>query len=826
MAPLASVPNTSPHEGIHLDAVLLHDDVFQTSLDSEEYLESLAPIVKSALKANGLNELISKLNTTVKEKDAELNEVSLSSTQDINSCVDSIDRVNVDSTDLNKNLQKVSTFLSKSVNDVISRKKTLLKAKELTSKINETSLVLGLCIQVLEITNRIHDLIKQHKYFSALKLTDELTSIHLPKVENFSFSIKIYDSIPHLTKMIKDELFDNLCRWLSMLTEKRIRDIAGPLWDNLAQLQESWHHVRTNPKYPYLPHRLNSPIELSMREPALNHDITASENLKYLFDAILVYQTLNELPLLSSLYHKEWYKRYARVIYPITLAASSDKHIDLVAQFPLLEALADYLRKVSTFFVVDKQINLATKFLIRHNSASNDLWELYVIKLKPVLLHHLRSHKLDLEQLVEFKDIVGDFLQIMENNDYRPAELYEILVVVFQEYFCPGLIQNFRLEFIDSIQGDHYMPLVVNDKQDYASIMKVCWYRPDAFFAPNNVKKMPVSFPFSEDYVHYCLGVRNLLEDILDFTLQHYNTNLSELNTIIVNVFESVLGDQPGVGISHDIREFINKNLNNKEVIAQSYTNLEYYLFSLYEIGAFIDRRLRAANGIGIHNIDANGTFTLKAIDHFLKVRKFSEDAIFNMVDVKIRELSDMVEYDDWYPELRNREPNYSIRDFALFLDNLFTSIFSNLPQLFRTLGLFRTYDFVAEHFLGILKNAPGYNRIAIENFNLDIKHLEDSMGNLYSTQDTEGGNVALQSTFTELRQCIDLLLLENADDFLKNPSLRMRRFDRLKLEDGVALLAKLEGKDDEDADTSALSVDSGHSLKSSKFSFSTKFRN
>ncbi|ODV66571.1 exocyst complex subunit Sec15-like protein [Hyphopichia burtonii NRRL Y-1933] len=803
---------------IQLENLLLRDeDIFQTSLNSEDYLESLAPIIKGALKVNGLAELIHKLNDIVKDKDEELNDLSLNSTNNINSCIDSIDRVNFESTDLNKNLVQVSSILNKSVYELMSRKKSLIKSKETTSKINETNVVLSLCIQVLEITNKIHELIKQHKYFSALKLIDELTNIHLPKVENFSFAIKIYDSIPHLTKMIKDESFESLCRWLSILLEKKIRDLGPVLFANLQDLQENWDKIRKNKdNTTFLAHRLNSPTELAMRDPMFNYDLTEDEemgvDLTELYDAILVYQTLNELNLLSQLYHKEWLKRYNRVIYPITSSVSNDhKYSETIASFPSTESLAEYLKKISAFFVADKQINLATKFQIRNNHASNDLWESYIIKLKPVLLNHLHANNFNLDELTDYKDLIGNFLQIMENHHYKTIELYEILVIIFRDYFGPELIQQFRLDFNESIQSDHYMPLVVNDKQDYDNVMKICWYKDDASFAPQNVKSVPISFPFSEDYVHYCLGIRSLLEDILDFISQHYNTDLSELNNIIVNdIFEKVLGDRAGIGISSDIKEFIQRNSNNKEIIAQSYTNLEYYLFSLYEIGKLINRRLRACNGIGIHNIDVNGTFTLKAIDLFTQVRKFSEDAIFNMVDQKIRELLDMVEYDDWLPEIRNQEPNYSIKDFALFLENLFTSIFSNLPLSFRTLGLFRSYDFVAEHFLLTLKDVEVCNRIAIENFNLDIKHLEESMSNLHSTQQDSqsgGGNVALQSTFTELRQCIDLLLLDNYEEYIKNPTFRMRKFDRVKLEDGLKLIAKMQPTEEEEA---AMNI-SGH---------------
>lgn len=845
-------------DNLNIENLLLRDeDIFQTSLNSKDYLDSLAPIIKDALNKNELSGLIHKLNEIVQNKDEELSDLSLSSTQYINSCINRIDSIQVESYELNRNLQQVSQYLNRSVMELVAKKKNFIKSKELSSKIEETTVVLNLCILVLEITNRIHDLIKQHKYFSALKLIDELTNIHLPKVENFSFAIKIYESVPLLTKMIKEDSFENLSKWLSVNVERKLHAIGEALFDNLYTLQKHWTSIKRNKdsSSSFIPHKLNSPVEISMRDPNLNYNIFEDKalqiNLSTVYDAILVYQTLNEEELLSKLYHKEWLKKYNRVIYPITTAVTTNTKISddaNIASFASFSSLEEYLKKIAAFFVADKQINLSAKFQVRSNSNSNDLWESYSPKLKQALLKYLQTHEFDLDGIIKFKDLVGNFLQIIENNGFKILELYEILMILFQQYFAPEIMKQFRLDFNESIQSDHYMPLIIEDRKDYENVMRVCWYRNDAPFSPAKLRQLPVTFPFSEDYVHYCLGIRSLLEETIQFISEHYNHNSYEIVNIVVNeIFERVLGPETGIGISNDIKEFITRNQNNKEVVSQSYTNLEYYLFSLYEVGKLINRRLRLNLGLGVNNMDSDGSVTLKAVTYFTDLRKFAEDVIFKMVDNKIRELLDMVDYDDWLPTTVNKEASFYIKDFALYLENLFSSIFSNLPLSFKTLGLFRSYDFVAEHFLNILKDVDRYNRNAIENFDLDVSYLEDSMSNLHSTQnvlsegDGTGGAVALESTFTELRQCINLLKLDNYDQFTKNPQFRMRTFDRIKFEDGLKLISKMEQDQDEldpnvslhedSMNSSVLSVDlqaqsNFSNTAGAKFAkFSSKFR-
>lgn len=798
-------PNGAASNLLNIESLLLRDeDAFTTSLNSDDYLESLAPIIKDALKVNGLSSLIHRLNEIVKEKDEELNELSLSSAEDISSCMNSIDTIYDESGTLNKSLTQISQFLHKCTYELINKKKTLTKNKEVNTKINETSMALGLCIQVLEITSKIHELIKQKRYFSALKLIDELTNVHLLKVENFNFAAKIYESIPHLTRMIRDESFENLTKWLAINVERKLSTVGEKLFDNLYELQTRWEQTRKGPLRAFFGHqRLNSPIEISMRDPSLNYKIFSDPTLQLdastLFDAILVYQTLGEDESLSKMYNREWLKKYNRVIYPITFSVNSLSESslhDTTTHFNDILSLQQYLKRICAFFAMDKQLNLLTKFQVRSNTSSNDLWDSYAAKLKPELLNYLKCHKLNLDDVTTFKDLVGNFLQIMTNNGYKTHELYKILIIILKDYFAPELMIQFRSEFIDSIQSDHYMPLVIHDKRDYDNIMKVCWYKPDASFAPQNVHSMPISFPFSEDYVHYCLGIRSLLEDVIQFIGVHYSYDKNEVNRIIVDIFEKILGEEKGVGIINDIKEFVSKNSNNKEIVAQTYTNLEFYLYSIYELGKIINRRLKSTNGMGVHSTDAQGAFTLQSIKNLTAVRKFSEETIFHMVDNKVKELLDMLEYHDWLPTVRNTEANYSVKDFALFLENLFTSIFSNLPLTFRTLGLFRSYDFIAEHLINTLKNAEVYNRIAIDNFDLDVTYLEDSMRKLSlegkENGQKEEGAVSLQSTFIELRQCIDLLKLDNYEEFTKNPALRMRKFDRIKLEDGIRLISKV----------------------------------
>lgn len=108
---------------------------------------------------------------------------------------------------------------------------------------------------------------------------------------------------------------------------------------------------------------------------------------------------------------------------------------------------------------------MVTKFQLRSNNQANELWMSYMTKLKPVLIQLLmhRDFK-DIADLSSFRTIIGEFLQIMDNNDYDVSELYEVMMMIFKDYYVPSTVQAFRKQFLSSIQSDHYRPLIVSDR--------------------------------------------------------------------------------------------------------------------------------------------------------------------------------------------------------------------------------------------------------------------------------------------------------------------------------------------------------------------------
>ena len=84
--------------------------------------------------------------------------------------INTIDNIHKEANELNKQFIQVSSSLNKSAYELMSKKKNYVKYKDVCERINETQVVLNECIQVLELMNKILELIRQTKYFLAFEI--------------------------------------------------------------------------------------------------------------------------------------------------------------------------------------------------------------------------------------------------------------------------------------------------------------------------------------------------------------------------------------------------------------------------------------------------------------------------------------------------------------------------------------------------------------------------------------------------------------------------------------------------------------------------------
>ncbi|CDK29876.1 unnamed protein product [Kuraishia capsulata CBS 1993] len=780
------------HENPDLPMAGVNSSLIQYSLNSENYLDQLVPLMKTALKSGTLEDFINELDDTTRIREEELQSLSFKSADDILASVESISKVQDRSADIQQHLQSVSQRLSSTGLELSEKKKILVSYKKLHSKINETTYILNSCLEVLDRTNKIVDLIKQENYYNALKKLEDLSNVHLPEIENFEFTKRIFNSIPSLRNLIQESSFSSLSNWLKNDIEKNWPHIGRALFENMIELNDDWKRQKADD--PSLKtYRINSSIERCLRsevfksfDPLRNRSVKI--DLTPVYNAIIVFQTLEESEKLRDDYNKEWNLKRERLLSQIPMDdinANGYGKQSVQSAFKNSKALTIFLQQLAGFLIMDKVVNSSTEYQLRTRQSTLDMYDSLVTKLVPILLNHVRSLTTE-ETLIDAKESLGIFIQILEDYDYEVSSLYKVLVTVFRS-FVSIKTKEFEREYGRLTNEDNLMPVHVDSERFYRNVVAVCYY-------PFKYNEVPKTLPFSTIYPTTCVELRKLIKNIYVFLDKYY----SDINSEVLVIIESALDDTLVNVILKDLKTKVNSTI--REELSQSLINMEFFMNSVHEIEA----QLNYSDESFLANVRTSSASTtgalikLKSHKAFQEIRKETEDNLFALVDTKVNDLMDFAEW-DWDTKQLNTNPTDFVQDIGQFLQMMFASTFSNLPHNIKSLLLIRTFDLLADHFMTFLKESPFYTAEAIANFDRDVTYIESIINSLNDAEEPEiaqneeaTSSVSLQSMFMGLRQLINLLREGDLDGF-KEDSIRMRKFNTIKPDEAILFMKKLD---------------------------------
>ncbi|GMM33898.1 Rab GTPase-binding exocyst subunit [Saccharomycopsis crataegensis] len=794
-----------------------------TNINSSEYLEQLAPIIKSALVSDdSLDDLVISLEDISHEKSRNLEQICKESENDILKSVTNISKIKASSAQLQGEISEISSILENNGSKLIEKKKKYLALKNNSNKINQSVDLINSSLQMLELSNKVHDLIKKEKFFIALKNLDDLKNVHLKNsdINQFKFSMQIYQSIPILTNLIKSKSFESVRKLMTHL-DKNFINMGEVLFSYTEKLMEKWYQRINSNKNSDLNEilkefSLNSPIELTIRLSDSSTKLNPLNNeyikipLNPIYDALLIYESIDELDDLRSKYLKELTTRKDRLFYQI-LKTNNTAAANTVANsssFKDAGSIKEFLFKLSAFFIVDSIINKNTHFKLRAAEATANLWESVADKLIPVLASHIESVSNDnIDELVELKQTVGIFIKLMENYGFSIKKVYdEILILLFKK-FQKILLNNFEEEFKISLYEDDSMPMRINDMTLYKKVLAVSWYQTDN---PDVVPISPIDppasgrhdpksnefpkhLPFSQLYPMTCAQVRSFVNKSLQFLeFNIYNKNYKLLSQLLISSLDELMSNKIGKHLKEKV------NSTNREEIAQNLINLDFFYISSHEVSKLLTsfNAMVANNNPSSSSMSINinlikslpqKNFILNSTQIFKEIKKNAENKLFEMVDGKVMQLMEMIDF-DFETTITNNEPSMYIIELGEFLKAMFSSTFSNLPAQVLNLLIYRTFDILADNFKAVLKDSPLITDVSILNFDSDLSYIENILDELREEEDANNSS-KLRGKFEELRQI--LLLLKNGS-FEEFRNFKSEKYSKVDYDLGAQLLNKL----------------------------------
>jgi exocyst complex component 6 len=140
------------------------------SSSSSENLEQLGPIIKQ-IHANRQQEVFLRtVKGLIESKDAEIEKICGDNYQDFISSVSTLFTVKSYTTKMKENITSLDTSVSQLGRGLVDKKRALLQSKKTAANLDEAIDTLQACLRVLDVVNRVGEMVKEGKYWSALRV--------------------------------------------------------------------------------------------------------------------------------------------------------------------------------------------------------------------------------------------------------------------------------------------------------------------------------------------------------------------------------------------------------------------------------------------------------------------------------------------------------------------------------------------------------------------------------------------------------------------------------------------------------------------------------
>ncbi|KAH9998257.1 exocyst complex component sec15 subunit [Russula vinacea] len=476
---------------------------------SSENLEQLGPIIKQIHTNRQQDAYLRTLQGLIDSKDAEIEKTCGDNYQDFISSVSTLFTVKSYTHNLRDKIGTVDSSVSQIGRGLAEKKRALLQSKKTATNLDEAIDSLQASLRILDVVDRVGEMVKEGKYWSALRSLEDIQSMPQSSLSQTPLFQHILMSLPSLRGQIKDAVTASTKQWLL-----EIRNITGDVGKLALEAMENrtrrWRSRRE--KDPMLRlSRVGSAVETVSYETT---DDMVLETLKYSY--LLHLDSLDEL----------------RKSYQADRKAQSD----LILPVPLqLQSLVPLTEQIIGFFIIESHI-LQTTGSFRSKAEVDELWDAIAARIAEAVDGALRNVT-DPDSYLHVKETLIAFILTLE--------------IVVQ---------------------DDYQPMHVDKPTEKDAVLKVVWIS-NAEHAELSGASTPLNFPWSQSFYLCCEDIRDFVQRFYQFVegVSQHHRNVDELlskslDTILSNyVSDSYWGNLTKTSTLSQVAQIIT-NLEHFEV--------------------------------------------------------------------------------------------------------------------------------------------------------------------------------------------------------------------------------------------------------------------
>ncbi|KAH9002467.1 exocyst complex component sec15 subunit [Lactarius hatsudake] len=682
---------------------------------SSENLEQLGPIIKQIHTNRQQDAYLRTLQALIDSKDAEIEKIC-------NSSVSQIGR------------------------GLAEKKRALLQSKKTATNLDEAIDSLQASLRILDVVDRVGEMVKEGKYWSALRSLEDIQSMPQSSLSQTPLFQHILMSLPSLRGQIKDAVTASTKQWLL-----EIRNLTGEVGKLALEAMESrtrrWRSRRE--KDPMLRlSRVGSAVETVSYETTDDMVLeTLKVDFKPLYQSIHIYSTLDSLDELRKSYQADR-KAQSDLILPIPLQLSS-----LV---PLTE-------QIIGFFIIESHI-LQTTNGFRSNAEVEELWDAVATRLTEAVDGALKNET-DPDSYLRVKEALLAFILTLEAYHYSTTSLHAAIFHLFERY-ATLLERQFSKRFRDIVVQDDYQPMHVEKPLEKEAVLKVVWIS-GSEQSEQAGASTPLNFPWSQSFYLCCEDIRDFVQRFYQFVegVSQHHRNVDELLSKSLDLI-----------LSNYVSEGYGGNLTKTSTlsqVAQIITNLEHFEVACAEL----ERSITA-----IRSAQRGGTIRLTAATSFRKTQTRASTRITTLINLKLDDFFGLAEY-VWTPPTREDAPSMYLYELVNWLTTVVDSL--QIGDAHKDEAYHGAAAYIAQCLMDFLtdRNTATMNENAMANVLIDVDFLEE--------QFRSAGRENLVSLFSELRATTTIVLSDSVAEFLV-PSRRQTTFAHVKPKKLTAVLEKL----------------------------------
>jgi exocyst complex component 6 len=656
-------------------------------------------------------------------------------------------QVRTQTKNLNDEVISLNEALNEANQGLIKKGFDLLEARKVESNIACTIDTLSICMPVLDCYSKLLKQVNEKRYYPALKTLEVLENEHLPKVSNYRFATTMKENIPKLKKEIKS--LEDFCEFL-----QKVRDYSPFIGERA--LRHTKETQKRSLKTVIEEHSAKICEEYSIDDD----DLCAQDMIDFspIYRCLHIYTVLDDKD-----YFAKYYQKQRRDQSKLVLQAPQAMHDNL-------EAYKKYIYSIVGFFVVEDHVMNTTGGEIVTRSYLEDLWTSSLGKAINVLSMSSSSCT-DPNILLRIKNLIMLSITTLKYHGYTVTQLFDFLLEL-RDHYNEVLLQRWVIEFREILENCDFLPLETNTAEEHEGVLERFPFHSDQL----EQQPFPKRFPFSKMVPEVYQQAMEFMYACMKFS-EELTLSPNEVATMVRKAANLLL-TRSFSGCLSLVFKSPGSSLALQQVI-QIIIDTQY----LEKAGPFLDEFVCKMTG-------TQSQQQAPSMAMFQVARAEAEDQVSVKLCAKLDEFFEELESYDWLLTEPIGHASQFITDLISFLQSTFQSFSFILPNVAQ-MACKKACEHIANSIYKLMlsEDVKQITAGAIQQISLDLMQCE-----LFAASDPVPGlkEGELSKYFTEIRQLLDLLILEEWSTYLHDYGKTENRYSLVAPSTIIIILEKI----------------------------------